>query len=140
MSTFVYWLSMSFAAGVAVTASYQVRGNPGAAGAGAGILLAVVLCLVSQYFSRAAQKAEGHAVISAVLGGVIATFLLLIGSVVVAQMAWKEGAASFSLTALALYAIHRGLHLAASKHVAGGSAGRGEQSSSEAEAVKTEDS
>ena len=104
------WLNFGLLVLVTVVAgfvSYRQGDRLGLAGASAGAALGFLLCGVSHLFMKQAQIAEGHAIIKAMMGSIIASFGTLIGAVLAVRWLWPEALGYFALTAVSIYLVHR---------------------------------
>ncbi len=101
----VAWLVL--VSGGAVGLSRVLMGTDGTLGALLGVGVGAVLCLVSFFITRKARKAEGPNV-KLMMIGVIASFWLLISSVLLVNYLVPPLVKPAALTALAIYLAYRG--------------------------------
>ena len=89
--------------------SHRFHARTGLAGFGAGAALGLILCGLSHHFWKIARVAEGHAVVRAVMTSLIATFGILMGSIVVVRLFLSDVLQlhCFALTAVSVYLVHR---------------------------------
>jgi O-antigen/teichoic acid export membrane protein len=96
-------LTVAFAAGVASI----LLGQRGLVGAGVGTLVAAAMVAVSASLLRFARRAKGQAILAAMLGGVAASFVILVSAMVALAATWREVLVPASLTALGVYLTYR---------------------------------
>ncbi len=65
------------------------------------------MCTVSWFLLRWTRRARGQALLAGMLGGVAASFLLMIASMLVLAALWKEILEAATLTALCVYLVYR---------------------------------
>jgi hypothetical protein len=87
--------------------AFGLQGEKGLIGAAAGCLIALVLCGTSALFTRWARRASGNAILAAMLGSTLASFVLLTVAIVVVARVRREIVVPAALTALAIYLAYR---------------------------------
>jgi hypothetical protein len=100
-------LVVASAAAVSVLVAFGLEGEKGLLGAAAGGLIALVLCGTSALFTRWARRASGNAILAAMLGSTLASFVLLAAAIVVVARVRRDIVVPAALTALAVYLTYR---------------------------------
>ena len=81
------------------------------------------MCLVSHSLLGWAKRAQGQALLAAMLGSTLASFGIMIVVVLILASAWREIVEPAALTALAFYLVHRFLEAFQIKIVGGSDQG-----------------
>lgn len=100
-------LVVASAAAVSALVALGLEGEKGLLGAAAGGLIALVLCGTSALFLRWARRASGNAIVAAMLGSTLASFVLLAAAVFVLARVRRDIVVPAALTALATYLAYR---------------------------------
>jgi len=101
------FICLTIVLAIAAALSYRADDTRGLVGCGIGAAVGGLLIAVSGFFSRRARSSEGNAMLAAVYGGVIASFVILIASMIVVHFLWTEVLAPVTLTAFGLYLVYR---------------------------------
>jgi hypothetical protein len=107
-SPFVISFTM-FAAAAAASAliAYGISGPSGLQGCALGVGVAAVMCGVSFGLMAWARHVRGNALLGAMLGGAIASLVILAVAMVIISSVARERLATAALTALAVYLAFR---------------------------------
>src|SRR5262245_48533812 len=87
--------------------SHLAGGAEGLQGGGIGLSVGALMCLVSHFLVGWAKRAQGQAILIAMLGSMLASFGIMITFVVALAYSWKEILTPAALSALALYLAYR---------------------------------
>ena len=82
----------------------ELRGLQGAA---VGTFIALALCGVSVFLLGWARRANGQAILAAMMGSVLASFLILAASMVLLGLLWPELLRAGAITAVVVYLAYR---------------------------------
>lgn len=102
-----YILFLAGVVGIAMLIGYRSDSTRGLLGCGLGGLVGILTAVVSHFLWKRVQVAQGHALVSAAMTAVIASFVLLIASVFAVYFLWPEVLQPVALTALAVYLVQR---------------------------------
>ena len=94
-------------AGISALISYLEGGVEGLKGGGIGLSIGAVMCLVSHFLLGWAKRAQGQAILVAMLGSMLASFGIMITFLVLLAHSWKEILTPAALSALVLYLAYR---------------------------------
>jgi hypothetical protein len=100
-------LVVASVAAVSALAAFGLDGERGLLGAAAGGAIALVLCGTSALFLRWARRASGNAILAAMLGSTLASFVLLAAAIIAVARVRREIVVPAALTALAIYLAYR---------------------------------
>jgi hypothetical protein len=103
----LYLFLLAGVAGGSMALGYHADATRGLLGCALGALIGLLLCLVSHILWSRARTAAGHAIVTAVMAAVVASFALLIVAVFAVYFLWPEVVQPVALTALAVYLVHR---------------------------------
>ena len=118
-SVLVKVLMVATVGGASALIAYQARGMEGLEGAGVGLSIGAFMCLVSHFLLGWAKRAQGQALLAAMLGSMLASFGIMIVVVLILAAHWREIVEPAALTALAFYLVYRFLEAFQVKRVGG---------------------
>ena len=101
------FICLAIVLALAAVLSYRSDETRGLIGCGIGAAVGGLLIAVSGFFTRRARTSEGNAMLAAVYGGVVASFFILISTMVLVHFVWREVLAPVTLTAFGLYLVCR---------------------------------
>jgi len=88
---------------VCAGASHGMAGERGLQGAGVGAGIGFVLCSVSYAMTCWVRRARGPAIVTAVFGSTISSFVLMLVAILLVSRYWNELLFPAALTALFIY-------------------------------------
>ena len=96
-------VSFLVAASLCIGIAYALDGLRGLQGSVAGVGIALVMCGVSFFLLRWARRARGQAIVAAMMGSVLASFVIIAVSLVLLGLLWPDLLRAGALTTIAVY-------------------------------------